>query len=83
VPNPNKVMSLFRKGDFLMHGVVLQNRVFPPLPAMFHVKPFSPAPLSPRRDVSRETVLRKSHFQTCRATRRKFSPRIPRTSESA
>jgi hypothetical protein len=30
--------------------------------AMFHVKPFSPTPLatSPRRDVSRETFLRKA-----------------------
>jgi len=28
VPKPNKVMSLKFKGDFLMHGVVLQNRVF-------------------------------------------------------
>jgi len=46
-------MSLKRKDEFLMHGVVLQNRVFRTLRAMFvacravrpmfHVKPFSPA----------------------------------------
>jgi hypothetical protein len=65
MPKVRKVMSLNPKGDFLMHGVVLQNRVFrhaavmfhvkhscvkgPPAwahtLAMFHVKPFSPAPL--------------------------------------
>jgi hypothetical protein len=28
VPEVRKVMSLKYKGDFLMHGVVLQNRVF-------------------------------------------------------
>jgi hypothetical protein len=28
--NPGKVMSLKRNGDFLMHGVVLQIRVFRP-----------------------------------------------------
>jgi hypothetical protein len=53
VPEVRKVMSLKNKGDFLMHGVVLQNRVFPdPRPRnvsretapMFHVKPFSRAP---------------------------------------
>src|SRR4029453_983599 len=38
VPNPAQVMSLKRKGDFLMHGVVLQNRVFRTAAAMFHVK---------------------------------------------
>jgi hypothetical protein len=52
VPEVDKVMSLKNKDDFLMHGVVLQNRVFR-TPAchvsretapMFHVKPFSPAP---------------------------------------
>jgi len=66
VPKVNKVMLLKNKGDFLMHGVVLQFSCFPgPRPVkhpMFHVKPFSPAPLTqnPRRDVSRETFLRKS-----------------------
>jgi hypothetical protein len=64
-------MSLKNKADFLMHGVVLQIRVFrgpasmfhvkhsDPPPAerpMFHVKPFSPAPHW--CDVSRETPLR-------------------------
>jgi hypothetical protein len=44
VPKVRKVMSLKRKGDFLMHGVVLQNR-------MFHDR---------SRDVSRETFLRKT-----------------------
>src|SRR5262252_6927952 len=42
-------MSLNPKGDFLMHGVVLQNRVFRPL----------------TRDVSRETFLRKSADRIC------------------
>jgi hypothetical protein len=50
VPEARKVMSLKNKDDFLMHGVVLQNRVFRvaarAVPretvAMFHVKPFSP-----------------------------------------
>jgi hypothetical protein len=30
VPDVNKVKSLQNHGDFLMHGVVLQNRVFRP-----------------------------------------------------
>src|SRR5882672_7521044 len=37
--------------------------LYPAPPAMFHVKPFSPAPFNHRRsrhDVSRETLLRKS-----------------------
>jgi hypothetical protein len=38
VPEVHLVMSLINKGDFLMHGVVLQSRVFPPRPPMFHVK---------------------------------------------
>jgi hypothetical protein len=38
VPEVNNVMSLKNKGDFLMHGVVLQIRVFRPPAAMFHVK---------------------------------------------
>jgi hypothetical protein len=56
VPEVDKVMLLKNKGDFLMHGVVLQNRVFWTLGCdvsretfrrpMFHVKPFSPAPLA-------------------------------------
>ncbi len=52
-----------------MHGVVLQNRVFRPAVAMFHVKPFSHAPLAtrPARDVSRETFLRKSAARICLA----------------
>jgi hypothetical protein len=33
-----KVMSLKGKDDFLMHGVVLQNRMFLGVGAMFHVK---------------------------------------------
>jgi hypothetical protein len=44
VPKVRKVMSLKRKGDFLMHGVVLQNRMF----------------RDRSRDVSRETFLRKT-----------------------
>jgi hypothetical protein len=40
------VKYLKYKGDFLMHGVVLQNRVFQPAGAMFHVKPFSRTPLT-------------------------------------
>jgi len=39
-PNPAQVMPLESLPDFLMHGVVLQNRVFPPVRAMFHVKHF-------------------------------------------
>jgi len=47
VPEVTQVMSLKYKDEFLMHGVVLQNRVFrTPARAMFHVKPFSPAPLT-------------------------------------
>jgi len=54
VPEVRKVMSLKNKDDFLMHGVVLQIRVFRAAramfhvkqPPMFHVKPFSPAPLT-------------------------------------
>src|SRR5882724_6442448 len=67
-------MSLKNKGDFLMHGVVLRNRVFrprspnvsretsPPVRPMFHVKPFSPngPPANRSLNVSRETFLRKS-----------------------
>jgi hypothetical protein len=64
VPNPHEIISLKTKDDFLMHGVVLQNRVFRPAPArrsperpappagrraMFHVKRFSAAPASPIR----------------------------------
>jgi hypothetical protein len=70
-PNLRKVMSLKYNDDFLMHGVVLHFSCFrtPRVAgAMFHVKPFSPAPLNAqRRDVSRETFLRK--------TRRFFSAR--------
>jgi len=64
VPQVRKVMLLKSKGDFLMHGVVLQNRVFRALTRvsretspLFHVKPFSPTPLTknPACDVSRET----------------------------
>jgi hypothetical protein len=59
VPNPAHVILLKNKADFLMHGVVLQIHVFRPRASMFHVKPFSPAPLNlhPRRDVSRETFF--------------------------
>jgi hypothetical protein len=32
VPNPDQVMSLKNNDDFLMHGVVLQIRVFRPEP---------------------------------------------------
>jgi len=39
-PNPAQVMSLKSLHDFLMHGVVLQNRVFRSVRAMFHVKHF-------------------------------------------
>jgi hypothetical protein len=38
VPKLRKVNSLKHNDDFLMHGVVLQNRVFPPPITMFHVK---------------------------------------------
>jgi hypothetical protein len=44
VPEVRKVNSLKHNDDFLMHGVVLQNRVF----------------RSPSADVSRETFLRKN-----------------------
>jgi hypothetical protein len=54
VPKVRHVMSLKLNDEFLMHGVVLQNRVFRTrramlvivlaLLSMFHVKPFSPAP---------------------------------------
>src|SRR5882724_5796857 len=92
-------MLLKNKGDFLMHGVVLQNRVFRPprmfhvkhscvkeavLPSdggpMFHVKPFSPAPLTknPARDVSRETSLRKTRAPSVDDGRRVIHHR-PRT----
>ena len=45
-PDVRKVISLKNKDDFLMHGVVLRNRVFRPAGAMFHANPFSPAPLT-------------------------------------
>jgi hypothetical protein len=48
VPEVRKVMSLKNKGDFLMHGVVLQSRDGRP-PAR-----------EPAADVSRETFLRKT-----------------------
>jgi hypothetical protein len=48
VPEVRKVMSLKRKGDFLMHGVVLQSRVF------------RAAARETAADVSRETFLRKT-----------------------
>jgi len=38
MPNVRKVNSLKRNDGFLMHGVVLQNRVFRPRASMFHVK---------------------------------------------
>jgi hypothetical protein len=38
--NPAQVMSLKSLRDFLMHGVVLQNRMLRPASAMFHVKHF-------------------------------------------
>jgi len=38
VPNLAQVMSLKNKADLLMHGVVLQIRVFRPRAPMFHVK---------------------------------------------
>jgi hypothetical protein len=52
-----KVMSLKNKSDFLMHGVVLQNRVFRPASAMFHVKHLSVEGLPSQPDVSRETIF--------------------------
>src|SRR5215813_7872271 len=65
------VMSLKQKADFLLRGVVLQNRIVPVSRPMFHVKHFcvkaalaaAPSPRSRRaspRDVSRETFLRKA-----------------------
>jgi hypothetical protein len=60
MPKVRKVMSLQNKDDFLMHGVVLQNRVFQPAHSMFHVKHPCVKGLSSqseRRDVSRETVF--------------------------
>jgi hypothetical protein len=71
MPEVRSVMSLKYKGNFLMHGVVLQNRVFR-APAretapMFHVKHSCvKKDCRPRRtagDVSRETFLRKSGSQ--------------------
>jgi hypothetical protein len=56
-------MSLKNMDDFLMHGVVLQNRVSRPGPArpMFHVKhPCAKRTILPSaegRDVSRETIF--------------------------
>jgi len=68
VPEVRKVMPLKNKRYFLMHGVVLQNRVFRPRRPMFHVKHLCVKglanPLAHRRhadlDVSRETFLRKT-----------------------
>jgi len=40
VPKVDKVNYLKLQVDFLMHGVVLQNRVFGPVRPMFHVKHF-------------------------------------------
>jgi len=58
---------LKNKGDFSMHGVVLQNRVFrAPDPPMFHVK-HRRAPR--RRDVSRETVFSSSTLAKIRRRR--------------
>jgi hypothetical protein len=68
VPEVRKVMSLKYKEDFYAWGCFAESR-FPGsrLPEksrcpMFHVKPFSPAPLtrSLRVDVSRETFMRKN-----------------------
>jgi len=90
VPEVNNVMSLKNKDDFLMHGVVLQNRVFRPLrrdvsretslrkrtvlPSarrpMFHVKPFSPAPLTHPR-----VMFHVKHF--CVKAALKFPPAAP------
>src|SRR6478736_6126993 len=54
-------MSLNPKADFLMHGVVLQNRVFGPASAMFHVKhscvKSASGPVAHACDVSRETIF--------------------------
>jgi hypothetical protein len=53
-------MSLINNGDFLMHGVVLQNRVFRTRRALFHVKHSCVKDSRPTRtaaDVSRETVF--------------------------
>jgi hypothetical protein len=46
VQKVRKVISLKNMVYFLMHGVVLQIRIFRDQPPMFHVKPFSPALLS-------------------------------------
>jgi hypothetical protein len=54
VPEVHKVISLESKDDFLMHGVVLQNLVFRPASAMFHVKHLC---VRRPRDVSRETIF--------------------------
>jgi hypothetical protein len=58
VAEVHKVMPLKNKGDFLLHGVVLQNRVFRRGAAMFHVKHSCAKDLR-SRDVSRETLVRK------------------------
>jgi hypothetical protein len=54
-------MSLINKDDFSMHGVVLQNRVFRPWFAMFHVKHSRvkglPSQAHTACDVSRETIF--------------------------
>jgi hypothetical protein len=50
VAKVRKVISLKDKGDFLMHGVVLQNRFFGPC----------------RRDVSRETIFPSAADSTAR-----------------
>jgi hypothetical protein len=77
MPEVRSVMSLKYKGNFLMHGVVLQNRVFR-APAretapMFHVKHSCvKKDCRPRRtagDVSRETFLRKNGLRKKRRHR--------------
>jgi hypothetical protein len=59
MPKVRKVISLKNKADFLMHGVVLQNRVFRDAGAMFHVRHFcvkaAPAQFASSPD-SRKTV---------------------------
>jgi hypothetical protein len=78
------VTSLILLDDFLMHGVVLQNRVFQPRAAiyakMFHVKHrnapdasvrrFSPAPRIHRR----AAMFHVKHFCVNPAARRRFRP---------
>jgi hypothetical protein len=62
VPNPAKVISLKRKDDFLVHGVVLQNPVFQARDGDVSRETFMRTAEATAGDVSRETIFSKTAF---------------------